>query len=571
MQRRRIVHRSRHAFLLELRRERVAAAATEWQRAGRLRDQTWFGPRLVEAQGLDEAELTILEREFIAASARGVRRQVWLRRISLLGVVMLLAAAITIQRYVAKHRLADVVTTEVATAKTVLEKAHAAELQHHELASAAYARFDSDDAAAAEKIWAQALAARNEAETAYRMVSGNVEAELAKDPSRADVRAMLGSILYDRALLAESVHELDSRDEMISRMAAYDTGGMLRARWARRARLEVEAPAHAEIFIEPQHLRIGVGHASVELEPGTYVVRLHAEAGPDVLDPIELPRDGHLRLELEMPSSLPAGFVYIPQGAFLFGSGAADDLRTSFFQTVPLHTRSTPAFLMARDETTIAEWLDYVAAQPAADQARLLPNQPGKATGSIVIAADRDHWRIAMQPMQRVYVARWDEMLAYPGRTSHASQDWRKFPILDISVIDAEAYAAWLDRTGRVPGARLCSELEWEHAARGADGRSYPSGERVADANVDVTYGRDLMGPDEVGSHPASVSPYGVNDMSGNAFEWTQSEHPGEFIAKGGSYYNDRKTANLTNRYVLAKSVRDPTLGVRVCTSQSVK
>lgn len=552
------------------RRERVAAAAAEWQRAGRRRDQTWFGPRLVEAKALDEAELTVLEREFIAASVRGVRRSVWLRRIAALGVVVLVAVAITIQRYVAKHRLADVVTTEVATAKTVLEQARAAELHHRELAAAAYARFDSDDSTAAEKIWAQALVARNEAETAYRTASGNVEAALAKDPSRTDVRAMLGSILYDRALLAESVHELDRRDEMVSRMAAYDSGGMLHARWAHRGRLEVDAPAHAEITIEPQHLRIGEGHASIELEPGTYVVRLHAEGRPDVLDPIEVPRDGHLQLKLEMPSSLPAGFVYIPAGPFLYGSSAADDLRTSFFQTVPLHTRSTAAFLIARDETTIAEWLDYVVEQPAAEQAHLLPNQPGKATGALVIAADRDHWRIAMQPMQRVYAAKWDEMLAYPGRASHTSQDWRKFPILGISVNDAEAYAAWLGRTGRVPGARLCSELEWEHAARGADGRSYPSGEHVNDANVDVTYGRELMGPDEVGSHPASTSPFGIDDMSGNAFEWTQSEHAGEFIAKGGSYYNDRKTANLTNRYVLQKLVRDATLGLRVCTSQNV-
>ena len=73
------------------------------------------------------------------------------------------------------------------------------------------------------------------------------------------------------------------------------------------------------------------------------------------------------------------------------------------------------------------------------------------------------------------------------------------------------------------------------------------------------------MGPDEVGSHPASVSPFGVDDMSGNAFEWTRGERGAGYVARGGSYYNDRKTANLTNRYVLDKSVRDPTLGMRVC------
>ena len=55
--------------------------------------------------------------------------------------------------------------------------------------------------------------------------------------------------------------------------------------------------------------------------------------------------------------------------------------------------------------------------------------------------------------------------------------------------------------------------------------------------------------------------------MSGNAFEWTRGEHSGEYVARGGSYYHDRKTANVTNRYVLDKNVHDSTLGIRVCTT----
>lgn len=547
------------------RRERVAAAANEWQRAGRRRDQTWFGPRLAEARALDEAELTALEREFIAASVGGVRRRIWVRRMAILGVVALVATAITIQRYVANHRLADVVTHEVAAATVILEQARGADLVQQALATDAYASFDRGEAEAAEKLWSQVLAKRTAAEAAYRTASGGVEAALAKDPTRGDVRTMLGSILYDRAVLAEAVHAPDRRDEMISRLASYDADGALLARWNQRVQLEVDAPEHAEITIEPQHLRIGERRASVELAPGSYVVRLHAAGRPDVLDPVVLPRGGHVRLALDMPETVPTGYIYVPAGPFLFGSSADEDARISFFQTVPMHLRATAAYLIARDETTIADWIEFVAARPAGEQAGLMPDQPGKATGSIVIAPDRGHWRIALHPMQRTYAAAWGEPIEYPGRASHVRQDWRRFPILGISAVDAETYAAWLDHTGRLPGARLCSELEWSHAARGADGRSYPSGEQVADANVDVTYGRDGMGPDEVGSHPASVSPFGVDDMSGNAFEWTTGERGAGYVARGGSYYNDRKTANLTNRYVLDKSVRDPTLGMRVC------
>src|SRR5439155_14762439 len=108
---------------------------------------------------------------------------------------------------------------------------------------------------------------------------------------------------------------------------------------------------------------------------------------------------------------------------------------------------------------------------------------------------------------------------------------------------EARAYAAWLSRSGRLVGARLCSEHEWERAARGADDRIFPHGDRLLpdDANYDETYGRHPLGfgPDEVGSHPESESPYGVLDLVGNVLEWTRSvRRPGEPILRGGSWYH---------------------------------
>src|SRR5678815_2053151 len=95
-----------------------------------------------------------------------------------------------------------------------------------------------------------------------------------------------------------------------------------------------------------------------------------------------------------------------------------------------------------------------------------------------------------------------------------------KLPVAAVSYEDAVAFAAWLDRSGRVRGARLCDEYEWERAARGADGRTFPTGTVLApdDANIDVTYGREPLafGPDEIGSHPQSRSPVGADDMAGN-------------------------------------------------------
>ena len=103
--------------------------------------------------------------------------------------------------------------------------------------------------------------------------------------------------------------------------------------------------------------------------------------------------------------------------------------------------------------------------------------------------------------------------------------------------------------------------------ARGPDGRSTPSGRVLEgdDVNIDTTYGRDLMGPDEVGSHPRSVSLYGLYDTAGNAFEWTLGERPGTYVVRGGSYYHDAKTADLANRNETSPTIHEPTGGLRLC------
>jgi formylglycine-generating enzyme required for sulfatase activity len=141
-----------------------------------------------------------------------------------------------------------------------------------------------------------------------------------------------------------------------------------------------------------------------------------------------------------------------------------------------------------------------------------------------------------------------------------------------ISWLDAKAYAAWLDSSGRVKGARLCTEVEWERAARGADDREFPHGDTLDpdEANFDLTYEREVasMGPDEVGSYPASRSPFGVDDMSGNIYEWTQSSLVlGGAIIRGGAYFYDELTARSTNRTALEPNLRDTRVGMRICVS----
>jgi len=111
---------------------------------------------------------------------------------------------------------------------------------------------------------------------------------------------------------------------------------------------------------------------------------------------------------------------------------------------------------------------------------------------------------------------------------------WDHRPVTWISLEDARAYAAWT-------GKRLPHEWEWQYAAQGMDGRLYPWGNTWDDALVPAPdKGRDLRGPDPVDAHPRGASPFGVEDLVGNVWQWTEEftdEHTRGGIVRGGSYY----------------------------------
>jgi formylglycine-generating enzyme required for sulfatase activity len=105
----------------------------------------------------------------------------------------------------------------------------------------------------------------------------------------------------------------------------------------------------------------------------------------------------------------------------------------------------------------------------------------------------------------------WDGDQYPEGKDAH--------PVVNVSWEDAVAYCQWLSEKTKKP-YRLPTEAEWEKAARGEDGRTWPWGNEFGEKNAN-TIEAEAGGTTPVGQYsPQGDSPYGCADMAGNVWEW---------------------------------------------------
>jgi ribose/xylose/arabinose/galactoside ABC-type transport system permease subunit/formylglycine-generating enzyme required for sulfatase activity len=250
---------------------------------------------------------------------------------------------------------------------------------------------------------------------------------------------------------------------------------------------------------------------------------------PSTPTPLPTPTPAPTSAEAEAaegPSPPPVTdiMIEIPAGPFTMGSD------TGIEDEAPAHEVDLPAFEIDKFEVTNADFAQFLEATGYQTDAE----REGRTK----------NWQSAAE-----------------GKDNH--------PVVFVSWNDAVTYCQWA-------GKRLPTEAEWEKAARGTDGRMYPWGNEwdASKANVKDT---GLRGTACVGSFGAGASPYGVEDMAGNVWEWTadwyeaypgsdyQSDYFGQRfrVLRGGAWFETADFVRTTVRNANSEKAANDDLGFR--------
>ena len=235
--------------------------------------------------------------------------------------------------------------------------------------------------------------------------------------------------------------------------------------------------------------------------------------------------NGQAKNQLVGKDGAPA--VLIPAGTFIWGDNEESPRRELFVDS----------FYLDKHEVTVARYADFL-----------------KATGNV---SPPEEWQTVNLKTQAA------------------------LPVVGVDWQDASGYCRWA-------GRRLPTDAEWERAARGLDERKYPWGNEppsAEHARFAKNYQNSVYqdGVAAVGTHPKGASPFGIDDLSGNVWEWvadwfTESFSPTDRrnpkgpasgtdkVLRGGGWYDAPERLTVTKRMHAPPGHRDDSVGFRCAT-----
>ncbi|HEY5945800.1 MAG TPA: bifunctional serine/threonine-protein kinase/formylglycine-generating enzyme family protein, partial [Kofleriaceae bacterium] len=243
--------------------------------------------------------------------------------------------------------------------------------------------------------------------------------------------------------------------------------------------------------------------------------------------PVSIEAGQMCRIAVEVPEvcKLNDGEVLIPGGQARLGG---DPLASEADELVIVHV---PSFIIQRCPVTFGQWSEFVADLRRHDEALAALHTPKTR-----IDIDDPH-----------------------------------IPVFGISAESAEAYAKWLsEKEGRA--WRLPTEIEWEKAGRGTDGRIYPWGDHFDATFCKMRDSRPGVSVAErTGAFESDVSPYGVRDLAGGVANWCIPDvrrqvprEPREVVSRGGAWCDWAIDCRLASRRRYLASEHSVRVGVRL-------
>ena len=375
------------------------------------------------------------------------------------------------------------------------------------------------------------------AESASNVVM-TLSAALGQDPEHPDARRSMAEFYWDRFQDAERRRDFENRDYFSKLVASFHDGRYTREpRGEGSLQLTCSPPGtdvtlyrleERGLVLEPGSPR-ALGFDPIgplTLPMGSYLAVARKEGYREARYPVWISRNrqwrGHLRLFSE--NELGNGFVHVPAGPFV--AGGDDEVRG---WSLPASEVELDDFFISVHPVTVREYQDFLDELAKRDPGEALARSPRRSPDG-----------------------------GFYSRQSHPRSD---LPVVSISWYDAVAYCAFRsEKDGRKYD--LPTELEWEKAARGVDGRWYPWGNRF-DASLSNVSG-SLSGEASVqpmDSFGTDVSIYGVHGLGGNIRDWTAGELGTERgdgqtlrIVRGGAFNLPAVITRSANRFWLSPS-----------------